>query len=433
MRSTFAALRIRNYRLYATGGLASNIGTWMQRVAQDWLILVLTGSAGALGLTTGLQFLPIVLFSPIAGFVADRYPKRRVLAVAQLALGLSAGVLGLLAVTGWVRPWHVYVIAFVFGVGAAFDTPARQSFIHEMVDQPRLANAIGLGSASFNLARMIGPALAGLLIAWMGEGVGATGWVILVNAASYGAVIWSLARMRVEELHPAQRLSRGRGQLRDGFRYVLSRPDMLLVLAVVFCAGTFGLNFQITSAIMATEVYGKGAGEYGVLGSILAIGSLGGSLLAARRETPHLRLVIGAAAAFGVTVTVAGLMPGYLTYALVLPLCGFSALTMITTANAYMQMASAPHLRGRVMALYLAVFMGGTPIGAPLLGLSAERFGPRWPLIGGGLLTLAGSLLAALVFAHGQGIVVTPRLRPHPSLDVAPRSGDQTAETASAA
>ena len=228
----------------------------------------------------------------------------------------------------------------------------------------------------------------------MGEGVGATGWVILVNAASYAAVIWSLARMRSDELRPVQRLPRGPGQLRDGLRYVRQRPDMLLVLAIVFCAGTFGLNFQMTTALMATEVYAKGAGEYGILGSILAIGSLGGSLLAARRETPHLRIVIGAAAVFGVMVTIAGLMPSYLTFALVLPLCGFSALTMITSANAYMQMAAAPHLRGRVMALYLAVFMGGTPIGAPLLGLVAERYGARWPLIGGGMLTLAGSLLA---------------------------------------
>ena len=351
MRTTFAALRIRNYRLYATGGLISNLGTWMQRVAQDWLILALTGSAGALGLTTGLQFLPIVLFSPFAGMVADRYSKRRVLAITQVALGLSAGLLGLLAITGWVQPWHVYVIAFVFGIGAAFDTPARQAFVNEMVDQPRLANAIGLGSASFNLARMIGPAVAGLLIAWMGEGVGATGWVILVNAASYAAVIWSLARMRSDELRPVQRLPRGPGQLRDGLRYVRLRPDMLLVLAIVFCAGTFGLNFQMTTALMATEVYDKGAGEYGILGSILAIGSLGGSLLAARRETPHLRIVIGAAAVFGVMVTVAGLMPSYLTFAVVLPLCGFSALTMITSATAYLQMAAAPPLRGREMAL----------------------------------------------------------------------------------
>lgn len=422
MRSTFAALGIRNYRLYATGGLVSNTGTWMQRVAQDWLVLALTGSAGALGLTTGLQFLPIVLFSPFAGVVADRYSKRKVLSITQFALGCSAALLGLLAITGWVQPWHVYVIAFVFGTGAAFDTPARQAFINEMVDQDRLTNAIGLGSASFNLARMIGPALAGLLIAWMGEGVGATGWVILLNAASYAAVIWSLARMRADELHPSRRLPRGKGQLRDGIRYVRSRPDILLVLAIVFCAGTFGLNFQMTTALMATEVYDKGAGEYGLLGSILAIGSLGGSLLAARRTGPHLRLVVSAAIGFGIMVSIAGLMPSYLTFAVMLPLCGFTALTMITTANAYVQMAAAPEVRGRVMALYLAVFMGGTPIGAPVLGIIAEHFGARWPLIGGGLLTLAGTLVAAVVFTRRQGLVVTPHIRPRPRLDVANRT-----------
>ncbi|MFV0307568.1 MAG: MFS transporter, partial [Desertimonas sp.] len=403
-----------------------NTGTWMQRVAQDWLVLALTGSAGALGLTTGLQFLPIVLFSPFAGVVADRYAKRRVLSITQFALGCSAALLGVLAVTGWVQPWHVYVIAFVFGTAAAFDTPARQAFINEMVDQERLTNAIGLGSASFNLARMIGPALAGLLIAWMGEGVGATGWVILLNAASYTAVIWSLARMRADELHPARRLPRGKGQLRDGLRYVRSRPDIMLVLAIVFCAGTFGLNFQMTTALMATEVYGKGAGEYGLLGSILAVGSLGGSLLAARRTGSHLRLVVGAAIGFGIMVSIAGLMPDYLTFAVMLPLCGFTALTMITAANAYIQMAAAPEVRGRVMALYLAVFMGGTPVGAPLLGIIAEHFGARWPLIGGGLLTLAGAVAATVVFARRQGLVVTPHIRPRPHLDVASRA---TAET----
>ena len=200
MRSTFAALRLRNYRLFATGSLVSNIGTWMQRIAQDWLVLTLTGSAGALGITTGLQFLPILLFSPFAGVLADRFPKRRILAVTQVAMGVTAGILGLLAITGWVAVWHVYVIAFLFGIGTAIDTPARQAFVHEMVRRDQLPNAVGLNSASFNLARVIGPAIAGGLIAALGSGVGATGWVIMLNAASYLAVIVSLARMRAEEL-----------------------------------------------------------------------------------------------------------------------------------------------------------------------------------------------------------------------------------------
>jgi MFS family permease len=410
MRTTFAALRVRNYRLFASGSLVSNVGTWMQRVAQDWLVLALTGSAGALGITTGLQFLPLVLFSPIAGVIADRYPKRQVLVVTQLVLTVTAGALGLLAVTGVVTTWHVYALAFAFGAAAAFDTPARQAFVNEMVGQDQLANAVGLNSASFNLGRVIGPAVAGLLIAWMGSGVMATGWVILLNAVSYLAVIVSLARMRDEELTPATPVPRARGQLRDGLRYVQSRPDIMLVMAVVFCAGTFGLNFQMTTALMATEVYGKGAGEYGILGSVLAIGSLIGSLLAARRAQSRQRLVIGAAVAFGLVEMVAGLMPSYLTFALFLPLCGFTALTMITAANAFIQMSVAPQMRGRVMALYMAIFMGGTPAGAPLLGWVAEHFGARWTLIGGGALTALGTVVAVTGFARRQGVVLNPRV-----------------------
>ncbi len=423
--AVFAALRIRNYRLFATGSLVSNTGTWMQRVAQDWLVLVLTGSAGALGLTTGLQFLPIVLFSPIAGVIADRYPKRRVLFVTQLAMGATAGALGLLAVTGLVQAWHIYVLAFLFGSASAIDVPARQAFVNEMVGRDQLPNAIGLNSASFNLARMIGPAVAGLLIAWMGEGVAATGWVILLNATSYVAVITSLTRMKADELTPAPPIPRAKGQLRDGLRYVRSRPDIMLVLAIVFFAGTFGLNFQMTTALMATDVYGKGAGEYGALGSILAIGSLSGSLLAARREVSRQRLIAVAAVAFGVSVMLAGLMPSYLTFALMLPVCGFTALTLITAANAFVQMTAAPQMRGRVMALYMAIFMGGTPLGAPTLGVIADHFGARWTLVGGGFLTILGSVAATVLFARRQGVVVTPHLRPRPHLAIDARPTDE--------
>jgi len=387
MRSTFAALRVRNYRLFAGGSLVSNVGTWMQRVAQDWLVLALTGSAGALGITTGLQFLPLLLFSPIAGVIADRYPKRKVLAVTQVALAATAAVLGLLAVTGLVTVWHVYILAFVFGAAAAFDTPARQAFVNDMVEPDQLANAVGLNSASFNLGRVIGPAVAGYL-----------------------AVIVSLARIVEDELTPPTPVPRARGQLRDGLRYVRARPDLMLVMAVVFSAGTFGLNFQMTTALMATEVYGKGAGEYGILGSVLAIGSLGGSLLAARRAETRQRLVIGAAIAFGAAEVVAGTMPTYLTFALFLPLCGFTALTMITAANAFVQMSVAPQMRGRVMALYMAIFMGGTPVGAPVLGWVAEHFGARWTLVGGGALTIVGTLIATAAFAHHQEVELRPRV-----------------------
>lgn len=406
MKSTFSALRIRNYRLFALGSLVSNIGTWMQRVAQDWLVLELTGSGKALGITTGLQFLPMLLFSPMAGVFADRYSKRKVIAVSQIVLGVTAGLLGILAIAGWVVAWHVYVIAFVFGTAAAFDTPARQAFVNEMVPREQLPNAVALNSASFNLARMIGPAAAGALIALLGSGAGATGWVILINAATYAAVVVSLTSMSANELTPIDRLVRGKGQIRDGLRYVRGRPDIMLIMAIVFSAGTFGLNFQMTTALMATEVFDKGAGEYGLLGSILAIGSLAGSLLSARREVSRQRLVIGAALAFGAIEIVAGLMPNYFTYALLLPLCGITALTLITTANALVQMSTDAAVRGRVMALYLAIFMGGTPIGAPMLGWVAERYGARWTMIGGGALTMLGTLVATAVFARNQNLMI---------------------------
>jgi MFS family permease len=403
---TFRSLSVRNYRLYASGAVVSNVGTWMQRVAQDWLVLQLTHNNGtALGITTGLQFLPILFLSPYAGVIADRFPKRRLLQVTQLMLAVPALILGLLAVTGVAQTWHVYLLALIFGVGSAFDAPARQSFVSEIVGPEDLTNAVGLNSASFNLARMVGPALAGVLIAAFGSGVPATGAVILVNAVSYGAVILSLQRMRERELHPAKPAERGKGMIRDGVRYTMDRPDLMLILTIVFFAGTFGLNFQLTSALMATEVFHKGAGEYGLLGTTLAIGSLSGALLAARRGRIRHRLVILAAVAFGVAEIVAGLLPSYVAFAVWTPVIGIASLTMITSANATFQMSVAPAMRGRVMALYMMVFMGGTPLGSPIVGWVGETFGARWTLIGGGAATIAGTALAVVIFGYVKGLI----------------------------
>jgi MFS family permease len=403
---TFRALRVRNYRLYAVGGLVSNTGTWMQRVAQDWLVLQLHhGSAAeastALGLTTGLQFLPILLFSPYAGLVADRMPKRRMLQLTQAAMGVASVLLGVLAVTGVVTTPMVYAIAFAFGLGAAFDAPARQSFVSEMVGPDDLANAVGLNSASFNLARVIGPALSGFLIAALGSGVRATGVVILFNGVSYLAVIVALAMMRSHELSPIARAPRGKGMIRDGVRYVRGRPDLMLVLVAGFFAGTFGMNFQMTSALMATQVFHKGPGEYGVLGTTLAVGSLTGALLGARREgRPRQRLVVLAGLAFGTIEIALGLMPTYLSFALLTPLLGLSLLTMLNAANTTVQLSVSPVMRGRVMALYMMLVMGGTPLGAPVVGWVGATFGARWTLLGGGAMTVLGVVLAVLVF-HG--------------------------------
>jgi MFS family permease len=408
---TFRALSNRNYRLYAAGGVVSNTGTWMQRVAQDWLVLQLTANSGtALGITTGLQFLPILLLSPYAGLIADRFPKRRLLQVTQLMIAVPAAVLGVLALTGVAQAWHVYLLAFIFGIGTAFDGPARQAFVSEMVGPDDLTNAVGLNSASFNAARLVGPAVAGVLIAALGGGVEATGWVIVLNALSYSAVIFSLQRMRASELDSPDPAPRDKGMIRDGVRYVRSRPDIMLVLAIVFFTGTFGLNFQMTSALMATEVYHKGASEYGLLGTTMAVGSLSGALLAARRGRPRHRLVILAALSFGLAEIVAGLLPSYVTFAIWTPVLGLTALTMITAANATVQLSASPAFRGRVMALYMMIFMGGTPLGAPIVGWVGETFGARWTLVGGGALTILGTLLAVLLFSRAQGLI-TPANR----------------------
>jgi len=397
---TFRSLHNANYRRYAAGGVVSNTGTWMQRVAQDWLVLLLSANSGvALGITTGLQFLPMLLLSPFAGLVADRMPKQRLLQLTNLGMALPAVVLGLLAVTGSAEIWHVYVLATVLGVSSAFDGPARQSFVSEMVEPADLSNAVGLNSASFNAARLVGPGLAGVLIAALGGGVVATGWVILANAVSYAAPIAALRRLDPARLDTPAPTERGAGALGDGVRYVRRRPDLLLILAIVFVAGTFGLNFQITSALMATEVFDKGATEYGALGTFLAVGSLAGALLAARRERVGHRLVVGAALLFGAVEVVAGVAPSYLTFALLAPVLGITSLTMITAGNTFMQMNTTAGMRGRVMALYLMVFMGGTPVGAPMVGWIGETMGARWTLVLGGGLTMLGVAAATLLFA----------------------------------
>lgn len=402
---TFRSLRNPNYRLYAAGSVVSNVGTWMQRVAQDWLVLQLTGNSGtAIGITTGLQFLPFLLLSPVAGLVADRIPKRRLLQLTNLGMAVPALVLGLLAVTGQAQIWHVYVLALMLGVSSAFDAPARQSFVSELVEPEDLTNAVGLNSANFNSARIVGPALAGVLIAALGGGVIATGWVILLNAVSYAAPISMLRSLDARLLRSPDLAPRAPGAIRAGVGYVRRRPDLLLILAIVFFTGTFGLNFQITSALMATKVFDKGPTEYGLLGTFMAFGSLAGSLIAARRERVRHRLVVGAALAFAIVEIAAGLMPTYLTFALLTPLLGITALTMITSANAFMQLNTDAGMRGRVMALYMMIFIGGTPLGAPFMGWVAEAFGARWTLLLGGGITGLGVVLASALFLRARRV-----------------------------
>ena len=419
MSPTFRALRNPNYRLFLAGSVVSNTGTWLQRTAQDWLVLKpLHGGGTDLGIVTALQFLPVLLLTPYAGVVADRFPKRRMLQVTQLSMAVASFLLGVLALSGAAEIWMVYVLSFVFGVGAAFDVPARQSFVSEMVGTDDLTNAVGLNSAAFNTARIIGPALAGLLIAVFGGGSTATGIVILLNAVSYLAVIVQLERMNTALLRIAPSRARGRGALLEGVRYVRTQPKMLFVLVLVFFAGTFGMNFQLTSSLMATQVFGKGAGEFGLLGSALAVGSLSGALMAARRTSIPLRLLAIAATGFGVAEVIAGSLPSYVAFAIFSPVIGFCTITLLNSSNATIQLTSDPSMRGRSMALYMTVVQGGTPIGAPIIGWVGQAYGARWTLWIGGGMVLVGVVLAVALLARlrgGLASVLTP-LNPAGSL-----------------
>ena len=410
---TFRSLKVRNYRLFAAGQVVSLSGTWAQRVAQDWLVLELSDNSGvALGITTGLQFLPVLLFGLYGGVLADRYDKRRLLIGAQAVMGVLALLLAVLDLSGTVQLWQVFALAFALGLASVVDTPVRQAFVADMVEPADLPNAVSLNSATFNSARIVGPAVAGLAIAAVG-----TGWVFLANAMSYVAVLACLRAMDIGELHPTVRLSRAKGQLREGLAYVRSRPDLMVPIAMVFVIGTFGLNFQITLALVTKEVFDRGAGSYGLLSAMIAIGSLIGALLSARRDgPPRQRTLFAAALAFGLLEVAVGLAPTFEIMALLLIPTGVAVLTFTTTANSIVQLGSAPQVRGRVMALYVLVFLGGTPVGAPLIGALAQAFGPRSSIVVGGVVTALSGVVAAVVMTRVRSLRLEPHLvrrRPH--------------------
>jgi MFS family permease len=396
MRGTFSSLRIYNYRVWAAGALVSNVGTWMQRVGQDWLVLTeLTDhSATAVGLVMALQFGPPLLLLPLTGWAADHLDRRKLLMWTQAAAGLLALGLGLVTLLGVVQLWHVYAFAFGLGCVTAFDAPARQAFVSDIVSDEHLANAVALNSTSFNAARMIGPAVAGLLIAAVGEG-----WLFVINAASYAAVLASIGWLRAHELHAEARPGHTRGSMLAGFRYVWQRPDLVAVMVMLALISTFGFNFAIFISTMSVTVFHGNSSQYGLLSSAMAIGTMSGALLSARRPMPGMVLMGGSAAAFGVATAVAAVMPGPGSFALMLVLVGLAALTFMTASTSMVQLTTERAMRGRVLALRIAVAMGGTPIGAPLVGWVADRFGPRWALGVGALsgLAAAGVAVAYLV------------------------------------
>jgi MFS family permease len=380
----------------------------MQRVAQDWLVLELTHSSGtALGITSGLQFLPLLLFSLWGGVLVDRYPKRTILMITQAAAGVLALILGVLALTGEVRIWHVYALAFALGLVTVVDNPARQTFAVEMVGKAEMPNAIALNSAVFNLGRIAGPAVAGVVISIVG-----TPSAFVVNAASYAAVIIALKLMRPAELHPAERKPRSKGQLREALVYVKARPHLWALMIVVFFVSTFGMNFQVTTALMARGVFGVGAGAFGLGSTVLAVGALVGALLAARRQHPGITLLLATSFAFGVLEVLNGLMPTFWTFLLVLFPVGVAMLTFTTAANSATQLSTTADMRGRVMGLYLLVFLGGAPFGSPLAGWVGQAFGPRISLIAGGLISAGAAAAVALLLARSRRVRMRDYLRP---------------------
>jgi MFS family permease len=412
--SPLRSLGVRNYRLYFFGQLISLTGTWAQWIAQDWLVLQLTNSGTALGVVTALQFAPALLLSLYGGALADRGDKRKLMLGTQGGLGLAALVLGVLDLTGVVALWHVLVLAGVVGMFSALDAPIRQAFVVEMVGPDDLPNAVALNSTSFNLARIIGPAIAGVVISVFG-----TGWAFLGNAVSSLAVLAGLGLMRSAELSVSEPVRRGSGQYRDALRYVRGRSDLMLPMLLMFIIGTFGMNFQISIALVAKQVFHRGADSYGLLSTMLAIGATLGALGATTRRTRPTRLfLVGAALAFSVTELLAGLMPSFGLTAVALIPAGFTMITMAQSANATVQLGVEPTMRGRVMGLYILCFMGGTPVGAPIVGWVAELVGPRWGMLGGGLICLVATLVVAGYLSRHRQVgsaQVRDRLRvPHP-------------------
>ena len=393
----FRSLRNVNYRIWAVGALVSNVGTWMQRTAQDWLVLTqLTHhNAAAVGTVMALQFGPQLLLLPWTGFAADHYNQRKLLMATQAALGVLALVLGFLTVTRIVQLWHVYIFAFLSGCAAAFDAPVRQTFVAELVGDADLPNAVALNSTSFNAARMIGPAAAGLVIASIG-----TGWAFVVNGASFVAVLVSLFLLRVSALKANPRARRTKGSLTEGLRYVWARPDLKAILVMLFLIGTFGLNFPIFISTMAVSVFHTDARGYGLLSSIMAVGTMSGALLAAGRDRPRFMSLLIGAAIFGIGCALAAIAPRYWLFAGALVVIGVAALTFTNSTNSLMQLTTEPAMRGRVMALRVAIALGCTPLGAPVVGWVADHMGPRWALGVGAASGFAAAMVAIYAMAQ---------------------------------
>ncbi|MEI7540717.1 MAG: MFS transporter [Actinomycetes bacterium] len=382
------SFRHRNYRILFPANTISNVGSWAQRIAQDWLVLELTHSGTYLGIVTAIQFTPVLFFSLHGGALADRFNKRKLLMATNALGAFSAISLGVLVMSHNIVLWHVFVLAAVLGVSSAIDAPVRQAFAAEIVGHDDLPNAVSLNSANFNAGRLVGPAISGLLIAAFG-----TGPSFILNGISFLFAIVALMLMNEKEFFHQDR-PKTMTNVREGLRYALARPDIYVVMLIVFFMGTFGLNFQIFNALMATQEFGKGPASYGLLGTFIAIGSFSGAIASARLERfRKTRFVILGSGAFSIAIVILSFMPTYTAYAIFLPFCGVTALTTMITANSIVQVNSDQTIRGRVMGIYLLIFMGGTPVGSPLIGVMSELIGVRQTIAGCGTISLIATIV----------------------------------------
>ena len=384
-----SSLRQRNYRLFFFGQLVSVAGTWMQTVAQSFVVLDLTHSGTQLGLTSAARFLPMFVFGPLGGVFADRMDRRRVLYVTQTLSGLLAGVFAVTVGTHSIRLWIVYLLALALGFVNVFDNPARQSFISEMVSAEDLPNAVTLNSVAMNMARVLGAALGGVIAAAIGLALCFT-----INALSFGAVLVSLAAMRSSELFPAKRVSRQKKQVRQGLRYVRNTPELLIPLLMIAVIGTLAWEFQVSLPLMASKVFHGGAASYGVMASVMGGGAVVGGLISAARARPRARALCLAAIGWGIAILAAAVAPSFALELAALVFVGYGSITFNSLAKTTLQLAAKPEMRGRVMALWALAWLGSTPIGGPIVGWAGQAFGARWALVIGGVAALACGVLA---------------------------------------
>ena len=396
----FASLSVQNYRTYFFGGLFANVGQWIARTAQSWLVLmILTDqSASALGYVNALAFIPQLLLGAWAGTIADRFRKRNIMIITQSIMGVNATILATLVLTGYAHLWHVYVLAFMDGMAMCFDTPARQAFVSELVPPEQLTNAISLNSASFNMARLVGPGVAGVLIALIG-----TGPVLVVNVAAYAVMVFALSRLKVDQLRISKPAT-GKGKVREGLRYIRGRIDLIILLTCAFAMGGLGFNFNISNAVMATQAFGKDAGEYGLVGSVMGIGALAAALLAARRSRARFRYILIGMTGFAIFSFWAAFAKDFTTFAILQAPIGLFLITGMVSANSMIQGGTSPTMRGRVMAIWSLLIMGASPIVSPIVGWMGDHWGPRSTVLFGAVGVSIFLFVVLFIFVNNDGL-----------------------------